>query len=177
MTALVYKGDFILKLDSLLIFIGKLTVIFRRYLELLIIEVLLSAAIALLHDSKLITEFSFFTIFVCTFFVIFLIVNVRQTRHCYFDLRNKPWHYTLNIISCILFAATTYAIYKFTPYEVYRMTMSLTNVFKYIYLPCPIPVSAMLFHATTFVVTILAPIGMDKIIEIILWEEDECIDE
>ncbi len=154
-------------------FIGKAIVVFRRFFELLVFEVIASAAIALMADARVVEQINIFAIFVVAFFIAFLVINVRQTRHCYFDLNDKVWHYILNIIAYALFAGVAYLIYNYLPYEAYRMTMSLANVFKYVHVPCPIHVSAILFHTVTFITILLAPIGMDKLIETVIWEEGD----
>lgn len=154
-------------------FMEKTMVVFRRFFELIVFEILASAGIALMVDAQVIHEKSIFAIVVVVFFVIFIAINVHQTRNCYFDLRDKLWHNVLNITAYLLLAAISFLVYKFLPYDVYRMTFSLANVFKYVYTPCPIILSAILFHITNLLAIILAPLGMEDFIANVSWMEDE----
>ncbi len=157
-------------------FMEKTMVVFRRFMELLFFTVVASAAIALMKDAGAVKEPRVFAIIVLAIFLAFLITNVNQTRTCYLDLQSKGWHYALNIIAYLLFAGVTYLLYNFAPHEVYRMTMSLGNIIRYAYTPCPVYLSAIIFHVITFIVLLFAPVGMDEIIASVSWEgsdEDE----
>ena len=139
-------------------------VIIRRFLELLIICVALSAiAVAL---NKIEGVFTTRTgAFLLSFIgaIIFYVVNVILLRRCYFDLRNKTAYFINNFIAYAVFGIVRVIVYFAFSKDVYGWMFAITKFTRYTTLAFPTHLATAIFHIISGIVILLAWIGMDWI--------------
>lgn len=154
-------------------FKSKAIVVLRRLSELIIFEFLASAIITLMIETNVLSEKKILAVVVAFAFVAFLIMNVKQTRYCYLDLDNKLWHYILNIVAFALFAGVNFLAYAYFSNEIYDLAFSLTKLFRYISKEISTFNSLIIYHVISFVAIMLAPVGMDEVIEQVKLEQSQ----
>lgn len=135
-------------------------VVIRRFFELLITNLLLSIFIITVNVVGILatkTELSFGLV---TGTVVFLYINVRMLRNCYFDLDGKLEYYTSNAIAYLLFAVLNVLSYFFVADEIYTWFFALTKFIVYTNYEISSFISLCLFHIVGIISILLSPIGM-----------------
>lgn len=131
----------------------------RRFFELLLTSIILSVTVTWLNTAGILStkQDLFSGTFIGT--AIFVFINIRMLRHCYFDLRSNPRYYLLNLAAYLLFTALGFVIYNFCPDEIYTWIFAITKFVKYIN-NLPTFYSALTFHCIGILTIFLAPLGM-----------------
>lgn len=139
-------------------------IVILRFFELLITTVLLSVAVTALNIAGII--FSRTTLFLGTFLgtALFVFINIRRLRLCYFDVHSNFIYYSVNYAAYFIFAAVSFAIYKFCSNEVYTWMFAITKFAKYIMEFSNVE-SALIFHGVGLLMILLAPLGMGWIFD------------
>ncbi len=142
------------------VWIVTLRVIARRFVELMLLNIVFSIIAVILNAVGIISvEIAlFWTLLV--FSVIFMYLNIRLMRLCYYDLMDRLIHYTSNIAAYLLFAAVGYAVYFWGSNEWYAWLFAITKCANYSALALETPYSALIFHAVGILSVLVAPIGM-----------------
>lgn len=137
-----------------------LKVIAQRFVELMIISTVLSVIAVILNITGAVkVEIALFFVLLL-FSLLFMCLNIKQMRLCYFDLMDRTVHYVSNIVAYLLFAAVGYAVYFLGSSEVYSWMFAITKFAKYSSLGLDTPISALIFHAVGIISILVAPIGM-----------------
>ena len=141
-------------------FAVRVRIVIRRFFELLILEVLLSAITTLLFVIKIITGL-LTLIALAVFVIVFFGINVWQMRCCYFDMRDLKLHYLLNLVALLLFSLINIGISSFFgDQRWYTYLFALTKVFGMFVQSISSEVSAVIFNIICVVTVFLSPIGM-----------------
>ena len=141
-------------------------VIIRRFFELLVTSAAISAAVTMLNISEILNTKNrlFFGLFAGV--IIFVFLNVRMMRHCYFDLKNKRLYYFSNLAAYLLFAAAGFVSSLFLPNVLYTCIFVVTKFVKYLFSDIPAYYSVLIFHAIGLSAVFLAPLGMDRMFKL-----------
>lgn len=137
-----------------------LKVIAQRFVELMFTSVVLSVIAVILNITGAIKIETALFLVLLLFSLLFMCLNIKLMRLCYFDLMDRTVHYVSNLAAYLLFAAVGYAVYFFCSSEVYSWMFEITKFAKYSSLGADTPVSALLFHVVGIVSVLVAPIGM-----------------
>lgn len=136
-------------------------VIFRRFVELLFTEVILSLIVTTLNVAKLLTTqielFIALFLGVCTF----VLINIFQMRHCYFDLKNKTQYYSSNFTAYTIFIILQIIVYICSDVYMFTWLFAITKCAKYLFWGLPVIVAVMIFHLIGISTILVSPIGMD----------------
>lgn len=135
-------------------------VIIRRFWELFLVNTAISVFLTLLNLGEFLTGQNSLFFGMLIGITVFVTVNFRMLRCCYFDLRNNFLYYTTNIAAYLLFALLSAFVYLLFPSEIYTWLFAVTKFLKYTNTPLAVPYSAAVFHLIGFSVIFLAPIGM-----------------
>ena len=144
----------------------KTIIIIRRFFELVISEVALSAALTMLSMFEFASSFAVWIVSMITGVLFFYGINIWQLRSCFFDLRDYKLFYLLNLISCFAFAAVDFLLISILPATVYSLLFSITELFHLVIPKVSVLLSAALFHLICCVVVIVSPVGMSWLLEI-----------
>ena len=148
--------------------INKKGVVLRRLRELLLSCFLLSVVATVLNIMNVIETSYGLMILLSIFSLFFWVVNVRQMRDCYYDLKGDKSHYKLNLIAYMIFIAVNALLFLFVYFTkgeiskyIYTGIFALTKLFKYIppYINSNF-MSAAVFHAVGIVLVFIAPTGI-----------------
>ncbi|MBQ7976380.1 MAG: hypothetical protein IJ300_11900 [Clostridia bacterium] len=148
--------------------INKKGVILRRLKELMLSCFILSLVASVLNLMNIIDTVHGLMILLGLFSLFFWLVNIRQMRDCYADLKGDKVHFRLNIIAYLLFIGVNgifYLVIAITNEElaryVYTFIFALTKVFKYVppYINSNF-LSAVVFHAVGIAAVFIAPTGI-----------------
>lgn len=134
-------------------------IIIRRFIELLIVEILFSVIAVGLNVSGIVTERQHIVVMLIAFIVIYLVLNIYQLRFCYEDLYGDGQYYVLNFTACILFFAVVLISCFFMPKSLYTWLFSLMKVLYYLDLGNVL--SILVFFVPLFIIIAIAPIGID----------------
>ena len=140
-------------------------VIIRRFLELFFVNTAISAVLIMLNKGKVLADRNMLFLGILAGIAVFVTVNFKMLRHCYFDLRNVFLYYTANIAAYFLYALLSAFVYLFFSSEIYAWFFAVTKFLKYTNLALSVPYSAAIFHLIGFLIIFLAPIGMGWIFE------------
>ena len=137
-----------------------ITIAVRRFFELMITCAGVSAVITFLHTGdELTTESSLFVALLIGL-IVFVAVNVRMLRQCYFDLRSNVIYYFVNISAYLLFICVTIAVYCFGSKESFTWLFAITKFAKYLGLDINNLLSVFIFHMIGLLTVKFATIGM-----------------
>lgn len=96
---------------------------------------------------------------------IFLYINVRMLRNCYFDLDGKSEYYTLNAIAYLFFAMINMFSYFFVADKIYTWLFALTKFIRYTNFEISTFTSVCVFHTMGILLIFVAPLGMKEFID------------
>lgn len=136
----------------------------RRYGELIITSFVLSVIATLLNISQAVSLKPYVLLMLVIGTVIFLVINIVQMRDCYFELGNAPQYYLANLFAYGLFSVTTVVVYKVSNF-IFTWIFGITKFMRYLPIDVPAKYSLLLFLAILGIAVLLAPIGMQKIVE------------
>lgn len=119
-------------------------VVIRRFFELLITNLLISLLITIANVGELLATKAELSNGLLIGTALFLFINVRMLRNCYFDLEGKSGYYISNAIAYLFFALT-----KFIKYANFQIS-TLASV--------------CIFHIIGILLIFIAPLGMEEII-------------
>ena len=135
-------------------------IIIRRFLELFFVNAVISTVLTILNLGKVLAGQNSLLFGMFVGIAVFITVNFRMLRHCYFDLKNNFLYYTTNIAAYLLFALLSAFVYLVFSSEIYTWLFALTKFLKYTNIALSVPYSAAVFHLIGFLLIFLAPIGM-----------------
>lgn len=145
-------------------------IIVRRFLELFFVNAAISAILTILNLGKVLAGHNSLPFGMFVGIAVFVTVNFRMLRRCYFDLRDSFLYYTANIAAYLLFALFSACVYRVFSSEIYTWFFALTKFLKYTNIALSVPYSAAVFHLIGFLIIFIAPIGMDWIF---IYDDDE----
>ncbi len=145
----------------------KRLVVYRRVAELLLTCIVFSFLITILNVTGLMVKRNIVVFMILAFEVAFTILNFKNLRKCYFDIRNKKLFFMLNFLSHAIFAGVNFIFLLFAKNEVYTWLFSITKGLKYI--DVELIYSVLLFHFIQLICIIVSTIGMEWIFD----ENDE----
>ncbi len=148
--------------------INKKGVVFRRLRELMLSCFVLSLVAMVLNIMNVIETAYGLMILLSIFSLFFWVVNIRQMRDCYYDLKGDKSHFKLNLIAYLIFICVNALLFLFVYFTrgelsqyVYTGIFALTKLFKY--LPPYINsnfMSAAVFHIVGIILVFVAPMGI-----------------
>ena len=146
----------------------KKNIVIRRLVELLLTEALLSVLATILNVTGLVTQRYALVILLGAFIILFVVLNVRNMRKCFYDVRDNKTHYLMNFIAYGVFVVVNVGVYLVLPSTVHTWFFSLTKILCF--LDIEYFVSFTVFHIIGVLAVIVAPAGMvDKILR---WEAE-----
>jgi len=147
--------------------INKKGVVLRRLRELMLSCFVLSLVATVLNVMNVIETAYGLMILLTLFSLFFWLVNVRQMRDCYYDIKGDRSYFKLNLIAYLLFICVNALFFLFVHFTggemsryIYTVIFAITKVFKY--LPPYINsnfLSAVVFHAIGIVMVFVSPTG------------------
>ncbi len=145
-------------------------VVIRRFFELLITNFLISLLIIIANVGEILATKAELSKGLLIGTALFLFINVRMLRNCYFDLEGKSGYYLSNAIAYLLFALLSIFLYFFTTDEIYTWLFALTKFIRYTNFQVSTFISVCTFHIIGIFLIFIAPLGMAEIIN----EKLEC---
>lgn len=145
-------------------------IIVRRFLELFFVNAAISAILTILNIGKVLARKDTLLLGMFVGIAVFVIMNFRMLRRCYFDLKNRFLYYTANIAAYFLFALLSAFVYLVFSSKIYTWLFAVTKFLKYTKIALSVPYSAAIFHLIGFSVIFIAPIGMGWIFS---YDDDE----
>lgn len=139
----------------------KITV--RRFFELMVTCSAISAVITFLNIVDLLTTKSRLCIALLIGLAVFLFINVRMLRQCYFEFRSNVIYFLVNMSAYLLFAGATIAVYCLCSKEWFTWLFAVTKFAKYWGFNINNLLSLFLFHIIGLLTVIFAPTGMSWI--------------
>ena len=138
----------------------------RRFFELLLVCVAISAVITLLGVFGLLTTRNriFFGTLAGT--IAFICINISMLRNCYFDLQGDRIYFLANISAYLIFAILSFAICFLCSNVVYAWLFSITKFARFTKAGLETHYSALIFHFIGFMTIFFSPIGMKPIIQL-----------
>lgn len=140
-------------------------VIIRRTLELLISNAIISLFLTMFNIFGVLetqTQLGFASLLGVS---VFLLVNVKLSRDCYFDLRSNYNYYFSNILSYLIFVLIGIFVYMLFPSYIFTCFFSIIKVAKYSRFIVSTFLSMLFFHTIGFLCILFAPIGMGWVFE------------
>lgn len=138
-------------------------IIIQRFFELMITCAGISAAITFLHTCNIITSESQLGICLLFGLAVFIFINVRMLRQCYFELRSNGTYFLVNMSAYLLFTGTAFAVYCLGSKECFTWLFAVTKFAKYSNLNIDNLTSLLVFHIIGLSMMIFAPIGLSWI--------------
>lgn len=142
-------------MDPILI---KITV--RRFFELLVTCSVISAFITLLNVAGVLITKNAVCVAMLAGIIMFVLLNVRMLRQCYFEMRSFLIYYSVNLTAYFLFAAVCFAVYFLTSNTCFTWLFAITKFVRFSNLELPTLSSAVLFHIIGVIMVIASPLGM-----------------
>lgn len=142
-------------------------VIIRRTLEFLISNAIISLFLTILNIFGVLetqTQLGFTTLLGVS---VFLLLNVKLSRDCYFDLRSNYNYYFSNIVSYLIFVLIGVLVYVMFPDYIFTCFFAIIKVAKYSIFTVSTMVSMLCFHAVGILCVVIAPIGMGWVFDMI----------
>lgn len=140
-------------------------VIIRRFMELLILHIILSSFMISLNVLEVISEPNEMFLGMLFGVIVFVVIHIRMMRLCFFDLNNKLAHYISNYLAYLIFMAINLIMCRFCENEIYVWLFSITTFAAYIpdFMISSFD-SALIFHGILILAIILAPLGMRRVL-------------
>lgn len=140
-------------------------VITRRFLELFILEVLLSAIFsALFHFQLLPSYLGIVTLVLIIELTVFIGLNTIMMRHCYIDLSNNFLYFILNFSANLIFGIVNLAFYFILNQKAYTWFFGIFKATSII-ANTGIFFSAAVFHLIMLLMICAAPFGIKRLQE------------
>lgn len=136
----------------------------RRYAELMLTAVFLSALATFINISGFVTLRPYILIMLIVATLIFLIVNIVLMRDCYFALGDCLMYYISNLIAYGAFSVTVCVVYKLSN-TAFTWMFGISKTLLFTPLDIMAKYSLLLFLALLGIATMLAPIGMQKYVD------------
>lgn len=145
--------------------INKKGIVLRRLVELMLSCFILSLVATVLNLMNVIDTAYGLMILLGIFALFFWLVNVRQMRDCYYDIKGNKSYFKLNFIAYLLFMCVNGLLFLFVYFTggelsryVYTGIFAITKVFKYIppYVNSNF-LSGAVFHAVGIVLVFVSP--------------------
>lgn len=157
-------------MDKLILYVA-----LKRLTELLGSCLILSAIISFLCICNILPDGSLdLVIGLYIAMVLFVFINVKMMRRCYFELRNTTWYFIANYGAYFIFGLLTICAYKFFSAEVYTCMFAITKFARYTNLHLTTSWSTVVFHAIMGIAIFLAPTGMNWVYQM---EEENFVSE
>ncbi len=138
-------------------------IIIRRFMEFFISCAVLSAAVTGMAVLKLLNSQTALLVGTFLFATVFVFVNIKQLRRCYFDLMGNVEYYASNCIAYIIFIAVNLLMCRFCPQTVFTWVFAITKFLQYLGVGITALFSAVMFHIIMLTVILVAPVGMKQI--------------
>lgn len=135
----------------------------RRFFELMITCAVISAVITFLNIVNLLTTKSSLCIALLIGLAVFIFINVRMLRQCYFEFRSNVIYFLVNMSAYLFFAGVTIAVYYLGSKEGFTWLFAVTKFAKYWGFDINNLLSLFLFHIIGLLMVTFAPIGMQWI--------------
>lgn len=141
-----------------------LTAILQRIIDLFLTCVSISAVIALLCIMGIIPDGSRdLTIGLLIGTALFLLINARMLRRCYFEMRDITLYYVVNYCAYVIFGAFNLCTYKLFSSAVYAWLFAVTKFARYIGFNISSPLSATIFHIIMVILIFSIPFSTGRI--------------
>lgn len=141
-----------------------INVTIRRFFELLFINIGISVILALLNIIGFLNSQQILLTGVLVGMVLYIAINIKLMRNCFFDLRSNLLHYSSNFAAYILFAALNLNLCNAQTGTLYTWLFAVTKILVYTHFNVSAFTSAIFFHTVMMIMVLLAPIGMDWVI-------------
>lgn len=133
----------------------------RRFFELLLTNAMISIVITYLHVGEvLVTKASLFAALLAGI-TVFIFINVRMLRQCFFELRSNSLYFLINISAYAAFVAVSLAVFCFGSKECFTWIFAIAKFARFSYANLANRYSFLLFHIIGILMIFLAPVGMD----------------
>ena len=133
----------------------------QRFVEVLLSCVAISAFISLLCVSGPMPVASIQRdIALCACPIVFVAINVKQMRNCYYEIKHTALYYVINLCAYGIFTVVNLGAYAFFPREAYTWCFLITGFAHFSSLEVATKISIMMFHCINVATIFLAPIGM-----------------
>lgn len=142
-------------MEPILIFIT-----IRRFFELLLTCVAISAGITGLYVSEVLVTQDALGAGLIIGLIVFVLVNIPMLRGCYFEFEDNSLYFQVNLTAYACFFATCFAVYHFGSNVWFTWMFAVTKFAKYSNLTVSTFGSALLFHAVGLMMVLFAPLGM-----------------
>lgn len=136
------------------------TVAAKRFLEVLLINVILSSFLTMVDILGLIKTQELIFITTTAGVVLSLVINIQIMRNYYYDLVDRLIYYTSNYIAYILFFMVNLGVGAIFNDQVYTWLFSIVKFAMFPQYEWSSSVSALLFDALMIASIHIAPIGM-----------------
>lgn len=134
---------------------------FRRFAELLGLCIVLSAITTAFYELEIIKTQNALVFWSFLFVAIFIFINVKMMRNCYFDLVGTHGYYIGNYAAYLIFAGVNFIIYKLND-MIYTWLFAITKFAKYLGPELSTTDSALAFHIIMLTIVAVAPVGMKQ---------------
>lgn len=150
----------------------------RRFFELLILCVALSASLTFLNMAGVLATERSLRISLIIGVVVFMVLNTMMLKLCYFAMRNNLNYFAVNTFVYLLFTALSLAIHFLCSNNCYTWLFAITKFVKYSNFHFDTIQSALIFHSIGLLTIILSPIGMSWVFkEPVIQNTDQAEDE
>ncbi len=139
-------------------------VVIRRFLELFVTNLFLSLLLIYANLGYLLNTKEALSMGFIAGTAVFLYINVRMLRNCYFDLEGKSAYYSSNVIAYLSFTLLSMFAYFFVSNEIYTWVFALTKFVRYINSQISAFISICIFHILGILSIYVAPLGMGNFI-------------
>lgn len=133
----------------------------RRFFELLLTCVLVSAGLTCLNVQGVLATHDALCAGALVGVAVFVLVNIPMLRGCYFEFENNFLYFAVNLSAYACFFGAWFAVYRFGSNECFTWMFALTKVVRYSNLALSTLHSGLLFHAVGLLMILFAPIGMN----------------
>lgn len=141
-------------------------IINQRFVETLVWCVLISTVISFLCVSGAMPIASLQRdVALCICPIVFIAINVKKMRNCYYEIKNTALYYTINLCAYAIFSVLNLSSYVFFSREAYTWCFLITGFARFSRLEVATKISIMMFHCINLASIFLAPIGMGWVLE------------
>ena len=95
---------------------------------------------------------------------VFIFINVRMLRQCFFELRSRFIYYAANYAAYFIFVAINMAVYEACGNEIYTWLFAITKAASYTRYGFSAIESAVIFHGVMSAVILFSPVGMGRLV-------------
>lgn len=144
-------------------------VVIRRVQELLLLAMILSVPMTFICIRYGASDTNIFMILL-TGVIIYMFLQLRFLRQCYFDVYNLSAYYLSNFIASGLFALIHFCGYRFLNNEIYTWLFSITKFARYGEYGMTNLQSVLIFHGIILMLVLLASVDIRRMLA---FEEEE----